>query len=220
MDALSKARENRRRNLSSLIESSYKNQADFIRKTGMNQGELSALLNGKKTFGEEKARKIEVIAELPPMWLDQSSIDDNPPEAPTYVPIPILDIRAACGNGYDNGDNVEVKGNWNMPLQFLQELGVSQANAEILFSYSYSMFPTIRTGAHVLINKADTTLRNGKIFAININGEMLLKRLFFENGHWILRSDNPDKNEYPDRILPEEETTRVHGRVVWYDVRL
>lgn len=148
-------------------------------------------------------------------------VGEAKPEVQTYVPIPIINARLGCSpSGYENGDNIEIVGNWNMPIQFLKELGVSAANAEIVFAYSYSMFPTIRNGAHVLLNRADTTLRDGKIYAVNINGEMLLKRLFHEGGNWVLRSDNPDKNEFPDRILPKEETTKVCGRVVWFDVRL
>lgn len=220
MDTLKQQRENRRKNLASLIETSYKNQADFIRKTGINQGHVSGLLNGKKTFGEESARKIEAIAGLPPMFLDRIDAAESKPKSVDYALIPILDIRLACGNGYENGDNPEILGNWKMPLSFLHKLGVPPSKAEILFAHSYSMFPTIKNGSHVLINKADTVLRDGKIYAVNVNGEMLLKRLFHEGGNWVLRSDNPDKNEYPDRILPPEETTKVCGRVVWYDVSI
>lgn len=172
-----------------------------------------------KYFAQIFGLTIEQLMDETRDYVD-NPVGDTPPEVQTYIPIPILDARLACGNGYENGDNVEIAGVWNMPIQFLKILGVSPAHAEIVFAHSYSMYPTIRNGSHVLINKADTTLRDGKIYAINLNGEMLLKRMFFENGNWILRSDNPDKNEYPDRILPEEDTTTIHGRVVWYDVRL
>lgn len=211
-------KEIRRRNLETLVEERSKGRkVDFANEYDINQGELSYLLLGKRPFGERKARNLEKKLKLPIGWFDRGAEEVVKPE---YAVIPILDVKLACGNGYENGDNVPIIGNWNMPLQFLHELGVSPNNAEILFAHSYSMFPTIKDKAHVLVDKSDTTLRNGKIFAINLNGEMLLKRMFFENGNWILRSDNPDKNEYPDRILPEEDTTTIYGRVVWYDVRL
>lgn len=211
-------KEIRRKNLEMLIEERSKGrQTEFANEYDLNQGELSGILMGKRPFGERKARNLEKKLKLPEGWLDR---DESETVKPETALIPILDIKLACGNGYSNGDNVPILGNWNMPLQFLQKLGVSPNNAEILFAHSYSMYPTIRSGSHVLINKADTTLRNGKIYAINVNGELLLKRVFFENGRWILRSDNQDKNEYPDRLLPEDDTTTVCGRVVWYDISL
>ena len=33
----------------------------------------------------------------------------------------------------------------------------------------------------------------------------------------VRRSDNPDKNEFPDRPLPAEELTQIRGRVAWFD---
>lgn len=211
-------KERRRQNLATLIdERSRGRQAEFANEYDINQGELSYLLLGKRPFGERKARTLERKLKLPEGWLDRGEEEIIKPE---YALIPILDVKLACGNGFENGDNVPILGNWNMPLSFLQKLGVSPNNAEILFAHSYSMYPTIRNGSHVLIDKSDKRLQDGKIYAININGESVLKRVLHEGGNWILRSDNPDKNEFPDRLLPAEETTMICGRVVWYDVSL
>lgn len=46
-------------------------QSEFVRESGINQGELSALLKNK-TFGERKARKLEQVAGMPAFWLDGS----------------------------------------------------------------------------------------------------------------------------------------------------
>ncbi|KIA81846.1 hypothetical protein QR66_02340 [Chromobacterium piscinae] len=45
-------------------------QARFIAQTGINQGELSALLR-TKSFGEKKARALEELAGMPKGWLDR-----------------------------------------------------------------------------------------------------------------------------------------------------
>ncbi len=47
-----------------------KSQAKFIDRTGINQGELSGLLRDK-SFGEKKARALEIQAGMPAMWLDK-----------------------------------------------------------------------------------------------------------------------------------------------------
>ncbi len=60
----------RRRNLRRWIERLHQGrQIDFVAATGINQGELSALLKNK-AFGERKARKIEQAAGMPERWLD------------------------------------------------------------------------------------------------------------------------------------------------------
>ena len=210
--------ETRRKNLIKLIDERFRGrQIDLSSEFDINQGDLSGLVKGKRPFGERKARTIERKVKLPVGWLDK---DDEENATPVSIPVPILDIKASCGNGYANGDNVEISGTWHMPLNFLKSLGVSPANAEIIIANSFSMFPTIRNGAHVLINKADRSPREGSIYAINLNGEMVIKRLFRTGIHWILRSDNPDKNENPDRDLPETESTAIYGRVVWFDTSL
>ncbi len=63
----------RRRRLKKLIEEQYKSQADFVRSTGENQGEVSGLLNSK-SFGEKKARNLEAKCGLPAGWMD---VDDE-----------------------------------------------------------------------------------------------------------------------------------------------
>jgi len=63
----------RRARLAQLIDERYEgSQSKFVEHTGENQGEVSALLR-HKSFGEKKARKIEVKAELPVGWLDDAS---------------------------------------------------------------------------------------------------------------------------------------------------
>lgn len=46
-------------------------QVNFIDHTSENQGEISAMLSGKKSFGEKKARSLEKKLGLDAGWLDQ-----------------------------------------------------------------------------------------------------------------------------------------------------
>ncbi|MCC2961417.1 hypothetical protein LK540_13390 [Massilia sp. IC2-278] len=72
----------RRARLAQLIDERYEgSQARYIDETGENQGEISALLRTKKSFGERKARKLEAKSNLPIGWLDTPI--DRP--APTKV---------------------------------------------------------------------------------------------------------------------------------------
>lgn len=59
----------RRARLAELIQR-YGSQAKFIDETGENQSEISRLLRDK-SFGERKARKLEVKCNLPSGWFDR-----------------------------------------------------------------------------------------------------------------------------------------------------
>jgi 3,4-dihydroxy 2-butanone 4-phosphate synthase/GTP cyclohydrolase II len=75
----------RRHNLRSWISRLHGGQQSrFAAETGINQGELSALLKNK-TFGERKARKIEQSAGMPLLWLDTDHGDFHA-TAPSATP--------------------------------------------------------------------------------------------------------------------------------------
>lgn len=76
----------RRKRLAQLISERYESQADFVSRTGINQGEVSALLKSK-SFGEKKARKIEEDSGLPVRWLD--TIDGGAPTAAVIASPPV-----------------------------------------------------------------------------------------------------------------------------------
>lgn len=72
----------RRKNLAFIIDRYYGgSQALFVNETGINQGELSALLKNK-SFGEKKARKLEKDAGIPHGLLDQRDLNAFPLPGP------------------------------------------------------------------------------------------------------------------------------------------
>lgn len=76
-----------------------------------------------------------------------------------------------------------------------------------------SMEPGLFDDDLVVINTADKKPREGYVFVINYEGELLVKRLARNAGEWLLRSDNPDKRRYPDKVLDGHAI--VIGRVVY-----
>ncbi len=87
----------RAENLKAWIDEYYGGkQAAFIEKTGMNQGELSALINGRRVFGERKARSIEDLAQMPNMYLEQTdSLELIPTPVDMKGMIPVISWVAA-----------------------------------------------------------------------------------------------------------------------------
>ena len=123
----------RRHNLRLWIERLHQGrQALFVAETGINQGELSALLKNK-TFGERKARKIEQSAGMPALWLDTPQPAENTarphPNTPTQTtsktmqisPIPeiLADIKAGKMVIITDAEDRENEGDLVMAAQFV-----------------------------------------------------------------------------------------------------
>jgi len=62
-----------------------------------------------------------------------------------------------------------------------------------------SMEPGLYDGDLVVINTDQTDLKDGRVFAVNYEGEMVIKRLIRDDGQWWLYSDNPNQRNYPPK---------------------
>ena len=60
-----------------------------------------------------------------------------------------------------------------------------------------SMEPTLYPDDMVVVNTTDTEPKDGKVFAINYEGEAVIKRMVRDAGSWWLASDNPDQRRFP-----------------------
>ena len=77
----------------------------------------------------------------------------------------------------------------------------------------HSMEPTLFDGDLVVINTADVEPKDGEVFAVNYEGEPVIKRLVRDEGVWWLSSDNRDKTRYPNKKWMDKES-RLIGRIV------
>ena len=68
-------------------------------------------------------------------------------------------------------------------------------------------------GDTVVINTKDIAPKDGEVFAINYEGEMLIKRLLRDNGVWWLSSDNTDQRKYPRKEC-SGDMCLIIGRIV------
>ncbi len=76
-----------------------------------------------------------------------------------------------------------------------------------------SMEPSLHDGDLVVINTADVVPKDGEVFAINYEGEAVIKRLVRDGGEWWLASDNTDQRRYPRKRWVDGDSLIV-GRVV------
>lgn len=186
----------------------------------------SPLLSGKPRGVGPKLR--QQLTQAFPNWLSMGadSAGGVEPSDDDFALVAQLNVEAACGDGRFV-DHVVVKGGLAFKRSSLRDFGLTEKTARVIYARGHSMAPTIQDGCVVLINCAETEPRDGKVYAVcDADGHMVLKRLVRDfvaalNGvGWIMRSDNPNKTEYPDKILPPDERTVIVGRAVWNDNRL
>lgn len=76
-----------------------------------------------------------------------------------------------------------------------------------------SMEPGLYADDTVVINTADTIPRDGDVFAVNYEGEDVVKRLIRDSGKWWLSSDNPDQRRFPRKEC-EGDMCLIIGKVI------
>ncbi|MYM89695.1 helix-turn-helix domain-containing protein [Rugamonas sp. FT82W] len=76
-----------------------------------------------------------------------------------------------------------------------------------------SMEPNLYAGDLVIINTADTAMEDGVVFAVNYEGQAVVKRLTRDRGDWWLTSDNQDQQRHRRKSCREGECIII-GRVV------
>lgn len=136
------------------------------------------------------------------------------------VKIPYLDIKASCGPGYVNEENPEAH-TQSFTVEFLRNnhLPTDGKGLILMHACSDSMGYTIPHGTLMLVNTNESeydNFINNKIYVFNADGEMICKRAVKNlDGSVVLKSDNADKDTYPDQIISRDTfgQFRLFGRV-------
>lgn len=136
------------------------------------------------------------------------------------VKIPYLDIKASCGPGYVNEENPEAHTQC-FTVEFLRNnnLPTDGKGLILMHACSDSMGYTIPHGTLMLVNTNESeydNFINNKIYVFNADGEMICKRAVKNlDGSVVLKSDNADKDTYPDQIISRDTFSqfRLFGRV-------
>lgn len=132
---------------------------------------------------------------------------------PDYPSIRHVKFKLSAGA---SGYGVEYTNESKRPLVFGREWYESHGyRPSELFAVNVangSMEPGLYHDDTVVVNTADTELKDGKVYAMNFEGEMVIKRLVRDGGQWWLASDNPDQRRYPRKIC--DEHVFCVGRIV------
>lgn len=128
------------------------------------------------------------------------------------------DAKAAAGSGYDN-THVVLRNTLAFKRDWLRIKGVKPKNLKVIYADGNSMWPTITDHDVLLVDESRIEPADGHIFVIESQDRgTIVKRLVKSDfDGWIIRSDNPDKINFPDEVLPDGEIYehRILGRVIW-----
>jgi len=136
------------------------------------------------------------------------------------IKVKYLDIKASCGNGYINEQHPEAH-TQTFTVEFLRNnnMPIDGAGLVLMHACSDSMGYTIPHGTLMLV---DTNQRefdnfvNNKVYVFQADNEMICKRAIRNlNGTVVLKSDNMDKDTYPDQTIDRDSfgQFKLFGRV-------
>lgn len=167
------------------------------------------LMSGQEYIDKQKGKLEDFVV------INGTNKGKNPSDQ-EYVLIPKFDVAGSCGSG-SIIDHVDVSGGLVFNEQWLNSQGLNVDKLVIIHASGDSMYPSIEDGQVLLVDTNDITPKSSKIYFMCIDGEYYIKRLINMITHWVVRSDNPDKNQYPDiEICPEKmNLLQIEGRVCW-----
>lgn len=240
----------RRENMMSLI-ANFRTQSDFAEAVDKPASYISQIKKGFKSngdsisMGSEFARDIETAMGLQRGWMDtlehnkkaetsdaasdliSDHISIGAKSAYPLVQIKYLDIKASCGNGYANEDYPTAHTQL-FTVEFLRDnnLPIDGEGLVLMHACSDSMGYTIPHGTLMLVNTNERefdNFANNKVYVFNADGEMMCKRTIKNlNGTVILKSDNMDKETYPDQVITRDTFGQFNlfGRVRYTFIQL
>ena len=201
------------------------NQAELARLCGVSAPSVNGWLSGKSKFlrGENLLLAAKAL-NVSEQWLanGKGEMKPGPVHEVRLAPSPDLSsirtVRLKLQAGV-SGFAVEPFDNSDVPSIFfrndwLRQREYDPANLLALKIGGMSMIPTIWPDDIVVVHIADTEPKDGEVYAVNYEGEAVIKRMKRERGSWWLSSDNADKARYPDKEFPDGSRF-VIGHVVF-----
>lgn len=196
------------------MEAVIKKTLDLAEQKGWNQRQLASKLDVEPGHVTNwKARGLPADRYKQVADLFRVSIDDLLGNGPTPIPITnnpdypaILRVRFKLSAGA-SGFAVEYQHNEGTPMVFSKgwyaKKGLTPDRLFAVTVSNESMKPGLNDGDIVVVNTESTTPKDSHVFAVNYEGELVIKRLIRDAGEWWLSSDNADQRRYPRKLCGE-----------------
>jgi phage repressor protein C with HTH and peptisase S24 domain len=193
-------------------------EPELARRSGVPQPTIWRILHGgSRDPRSSNLKKIAEALNVTESYLRGENPEDKRPERPgdDYVPVKMASFHLQAGvTGYA----LEYLDEDKAPIFFREDwFREKKYNPKKMVACQIkgdSMEPRLYAGDVVIINLDDTTPFDGDVFAVNYEGELVIKRLIRDRGEWYLQSDNPDKIKHPNKICAGEYCL-ILGKVVY-----
>ena len=163
--------------------------------------EAGNLLRAAQHLGVSPSWLTTGQGEMTPSGQPQEINLENNPDYPAIRYVKFKLSAGASGFGVDYSD--EDAAPMVFKRQWYEREGFTPAKLFATKVINASMEPGLYDGDTVVVNTASTNPKDGTVFAVNYEGQLVIKRLSRDEGSWWLCSDNPDKNKYPRKRMTE-----------------
>jgi phage repressor protein C with HTH and peptisase S24 domain len=134
---------------------------------------------------------------------------------PRFLKIRTVRLKLQAGvNGIAFDKAEEAGAPVYMPSDIARRRGYRSDDLVAIKVRGDSMQPSLFDGDTVVIHITDRVVKDGQVYAVNYEGEDVVKRLSRDNGDWWLTSDNPDQRLFPKKIC-RGAACIIIGRIVY-----
>jgi phage repressor protein C with HTH and peptisase S24 domain len=137
---------------------------------------------------------------------------------PETIPVRAVKLRLQAGvSGFVAEPDLDVDhGYFQVPTYVIEKLQLNPANLIIMSVAGRSMEPMYFEDDKVLVDTSKRTPKNNECFAVNWNGEPIVKCLIRKTNDWCLYSFN---NKFPSMSVRSGQCSII-GQVVWQPDRI
>lgn len=179
---------------------------DLVNASGVSKGSISLYLSGRNIATNDRLYAIAKALRVNPAWLMGYDVEMNDihifypglESAPKMVRVPILGA-IACGKPITSEENYT--GFADVPEHIKCDFCLRCKGDSMIGARIYD--------GDIVYVKSQPEVENGQIAAVQIDGDVTLKRLYAFSDHLILRAENP---AYPDLIYDDRNDVHVLGR--------
>jgi|SRR6185437_404420 len=196
-------------NLKRIIHDEYGNSVhNFATKLGRDSSQFYNIFKGRRSFGQNLARDLEVLLKIPPYTLDKSSDEETIVDKIMFIPPYGIDKSA-------DSDLAELNNN----VFVIEKSIIKNSDWQInklygLIADGEAMSPTIRHKGKVIIDISQTKIVDGNIYALAKNNEIFLRRVFHQIGSQGYEA-KADNEKYGKIDFKTSGNIKVLGLVVY-----
>ncbi|MCF8042424.1 MAG: helix-turn-helix domain-containing protein [Desulfarculaceae bacterium] len=191
----------------------------FLYRTVGDVGYWSSILHGKKLPTAVEAPKIaEALGvKTPDLFGTLDTEEKMELDRGGYVLLPLQGIRATRKVTYDEGDSLSSFEQQLFNVSWINfENDLKVGNLLLVPVIGDAMVPSLNPGDLVLVDKTRSHVPDDGLYALSMDGDMLIKRLRKRPGRKVqVISDNEVYGSFEFDLASPPEEMSVVGRVIW-----